>query len=172
MKWYSAMLRDGTISNALSSVNSQVKPLQDEDYLKRMGYNMTFCDKNHCMDCCFEPKVPLLNEDIGKIVMYGYYDAYFVDEHNGIKTLRTRDDGTCVFFNKQSRECEIYNSRPARCRLNPYCICEDNLEPHIDETCKFHNICNDDPEMHERMSEYLVTLEKEIEWRRRTGHFY
>jgi Fe-S-cluster containining protein len=132
---------------------------------------MEFCENNNCADCCIEPRVPLLNKDIDRIRMYGFYDAYFVDEQNGIKTVRKNDDGTCVFYNKRERHCEVYKSRPERCRLNPYCICEDNLEPHVDESCKFQFSCQDDPEIQKRMSEYLVTLQKEIVWRRRTGHF-
>jgi len=132
---------------------------------------MEFCDKYHCADCCLEPKVPLLNEDIDRIIMHGFYDAYFVDEDQGIKTVRQRDDGTCVFYNKLSGLCEVYPSRPERCKLNPYTICKDNLEPEVDRACKHCNQCNKDPVSEKRMSEYLVTLEKEIEWRRRTGHF-
>ena len=132
---------------------------------------MEFCEKNNCADCCFEPRVPLLNEDINRIRMHGYYDAYFVDEQNGIKTVRKNDDGTCVFYNKREGFCEIYYSRPERCRLNPYCICEENLEPHVDKFCKHHTSCRDDPEIQQRMSEYLATLQKEIDWRRRTGYY-
>ena len=143
--------------------------IKSED--RRMGCTMEFCNEKNCSDCCFDPKVPLLNEDINRIIMYGYYDAFFVDEENGIKTLRTRDDGSCVFLNKSTGQCDVYRSRPERCRLNPYCICESNLEPHIDETCRYRGGCNEDPSKHERMSEYLATLQKEVEWRRRTGHF-
>jgi Fe-S-cluster containining protein len=132
---------------------------------------MEFCDQNQCADCCIEPKVPLLNEDIDRIIMHGFYDAYFVDEDQGIKTLRQRDDGTCVFYNKMSGFCDVYSSRPERCKLNPYTICEDDLEPEVDSACKHCNQCGKDPVLEKRMSEYLVTLEKEIEWRRRTGHF-
>ncbi len=103
--------------------------------------------------------------------MYGYYDAYFVDEYSGIKTLRTRDDGRCIFYNQETGLCDIYESRPERCRLNPYTICEHNHKPHISKSCKHHNECSVDPVMYEKMSEYLATLQKEIEWRRRTGHF-
>ena len=89
-----------------------------------MGCKMEFCDKYECADCCLEAKVPLLNEDIDKIVMHGYYDAAFVDEDNGIRTLRTREDGACVFHNKFTGLCDVYPSRPERCRLNPYTISE------------------------------------------------
>jgi Fe-S-cluster containining protein len=133
---------------------------------------MEFCDKLDCAECCTDARVPLLNDDINRITMYGYYDASFVDENRGIKTLRTRDDGTCVFYNQQTRLCDIYESRPERCRLNPYCICEKNHEPHIDENCRHFSRCQENPKIQERMSEYLVTLQKEIDWRRKTGHYY
>jgi len=132
---------------------------------------MEFCDEFECADCCIDARVPLLNKDIDRIVMHGYYDAYFVDECNGIKTIRTRDDGSCVFYNKTSGLCDVYPSRPERCRLNPYTICEKTHEPTVDKACRFSQKCQEDPTMHERMSEYLAALQKEIEWRRRTGHF-
>ena len=132
---------------------------------------MEFCDEHNCANCCFDAKVPLLIEDINRIIMYGYYDAYFVEEQSGIKTLRTREDGSCVFYNKQERVCDIYTSRPERCKLNPYTICEQTLEPGVDKDCKHCNDCHDEKIMHKRMSEYLITLEKEIRWRRETGYY-
>ncbi len=132
---------------------------------------MEFCDKFNCTDCCFEAKVPLLNEDIDRIIMHGYYDAYFVVEHEGIKTMRTWSDGSCIFFDKSSGQCEIYESRPERCRLNPYTISQETLKPTIDRACKHCNNCSCDEVMQKRMSEYLVTLEREIEWRRKNGYY-
>jgi Fe-S-cluster containining protein len=145
--------------------------LQKEKEFKD-GIQMEFCDKNDCSECCQDARVPLLNEDINKIIMHGYYDAYFVDEERGIKTLRTNDDGTCVFFNSKTRLCDVYQSRPERCRLNPYCICEQNHQPHVDEQCRHNSQIKEDPKMQERMSEYLATLQKEIEWRRKTGYYF
>ncbi len=132
---------------------------------------MEFCDKNNCSECCFDARVPLLNEDVSRITSHGFYDVYFVEENQGIKTLRRREDGSCVFFNNLLGGCEIYKARPEKCRLNPYCICDDNMDPHIDRACRHSYQCREDPKVVERMHEYIATLQKEIEWRRRTGFF-
>lgn len=132
---------------------------------------MEFCDENDCSECCFDARVPLLNDDINQITQYGYFDVYFVEEDKGIKTLRKRDDGSCVFLNRFTGVCDVYDSRPEKCRLNPYCICDDNMNPHVDRNCRNSVFCKEDPKMVKRMHEYITTLQKEIEWRRRTGFF-
>jgi Fe-S-cluster containining protein len=132
---------------------------------------MEFCDENNCIECCFDVKVPLLNEDINRITQHGFYDVYFVEEESGIKTLRKRDDGSCVFLDKRTNSCEIYRARPEKCKLNPYCICENNMNPHVDNLCRHSNYCQEDPKQVKRMHEYISKLQKEIEWRRRTGSF-
>jgi Fe-S-cluster containining protein len=132
---------------------------------------MEFCDDNNCSECCFDARVPLLNEDINRIVMHGFYDVYFVEEDHGIKTLRKRDDGSCVFLNKQAGGCEVYDSRPEKCKLSPYSICNNNMNPHVDHDCRHSGHCSEDPKMVKKMHEYIATLQKEIEWRRRTGFF-
>jgi Fe-S-cluster containining protein len=136
-----------------------------------MGCAMEFCDENNCIECCFDVKVPLLNEDINRITQHGFYDVYFVEEDKGIKTLRKREDGSCVFLDKSTGGCEIYSARPEKCKLNPYCICHDNLEPHVDHLCKHSRYCQEDPNQVKRMHEYINQLQKEIEWRRKTGFF-
>ena len=83
---------------------------------------MEFCDENNCSECCFDVRVPLLNEDVNRIVQSGFYDVFFMEESLGIKTLRKRTDGTCIFLDKRHKVCEIYNIRPERCKLNPYFI--------------------------------------------------
>ena len=133
--------------------------------------HMEFCDQNNCSECCFDVRVPLLNEDINRITQHGFYDVYFVEEDRGIKTLRTRDDGSCIFLDRNRGGCEIYNARPEKCQLSPYCICEDNMKPHVDETCRHSYQIAEDPKQVKRMHEYINKLQKEIEWRRRTGFF-
>ena len=133
---------------------------------------MEFCNDNNCMDCCKDAVVPLLNEDINKIVMHGYYDVYFTEVRDGIKILRTRPDGSCIFYKKDTGSCEIYRTMPERCKLNPYCICGQNHEPCIDTACKYSQNCKEDRQMYEKMHEYIAKLQKEIDWRRKhSGHF-
>ena len=130
---------------------------------------MEFCDENQCADCCRDAKVPLLNADVDRIIMHGYYDVYFVDDYKGIKMLRTRDDGSCVFHNKGTGSCEVYVSRPERCKLNPYCINDTDPRPHIDRGCRHSASCKEDPSMKRSMAEYIASLEREIGGRKRAG---
>ena len=83
---------------------------------------MDFCEKHNCSACCLNPKIHITVLDVNNITANGFYDVYFVTEANGIKTLRTNDDGSCVFFKGDSGECEIYRSRPEQCKLRPYIL--------------------------------------------------
>jgi Fe-S-cluster containining protein len=35
------------------------------------------------------------------------------------KSLRLRDDGSCIFFDQTTRRCNVYEHRPTDCRLFP-----------------------------------------------------
>lgn len=107
-----------------------------------------------------------MNEDVNRIIMYGYYDAYFVQERNGVKMIRTERDGSCIFHNKDNGLCDIYPSRPERCKLLPYTTNESETAGIIDPGCRYAHDAEDDPQASRRMVKYLNTLHKEIQWRR------
>lgn len=132
---------------------------------------MEFCEKKNCADCCEDAAVPLLNSDIDMIVLHGYYDVFFVEENNGIKTLRTKTDGSCVFFNDETKACEIEQSKPERCKLNPYCICDKNPKSYEDKSSPPEPKTRKETKMMESMTEFISKLQREVEWRRRTGNF-
>ncbi len=132
---------------------------------------MDFCENHKCIQCCLDAQVALLNEDVSRLNARGYYDAYFVEERDGVKFLRRWSDGCCVFYDKDSGNCEIYDARPEECRLRPYTICNGNSEPGIDKGCKFCNECTDNPELRKKMKKFFNKLQEEIAWRRKTGYF-
>jgi len=132
---------------------------------------MGLCERNSCLECCLHAEVPLLNEDVNRIIMYGYYDAYFVQEREGVKTIRTEKDGRCIFFNKNTGLCDVYQSRPERCKMYPWTVNDVTNEAEVDHGCRFAAQCQDDPAMHRRMEKFLQTLKKEIQWRRETRNF-
>ncbi len=113
--------------------------------------------------------MPLLNADVDKIIMYGYYDTYFVKEINGVKIMRVNEDGSCVFF-KQG-QCEVYNDRPERCRLYPWSV-DDHGKACLDDGCPYSGQIPDSAEMRRRMERFAMQLDKEIMGRRKTGNFY
>jgi Fe-S-cluster containining protein len=145
--------------------------LNSEELIKEDGIAMEVCEKNNCVQCCMDGEVPLLNEDVSRITMAGYYDAYFVFEEDGVKTIRKFSDGCCIFYKKETGRCEIYKLRPEMCRLRPYTISEGSHEPVIDQECKHCSECKSDSKMESRMTKFFSTFEKEIEWRRKTGYF-
>jgi len=133
---------------------------------------MEICEKHNCVACCLNAEVPLLNEDVNRIMMHGYYDVYFVNEQDGVKTIRKFSQGTCVFYKPKDGSCEIYDFRPEICQLRPYTVKEGTHEPMIDESCEHASECKPDPKLEEQMKDFFDTLLKEIEWRRNTGYLY
>ena len=131
----------------------------------------TICEKHDCVKCCLHASVPLLNEDLNRIIYLGYYDVYFVVEEDGVKTMRTKNDGSCIFYNEDEGNCKIGANRPEQCKQRPYTIRNDSHEPGIDDECIHHHECELDQTSVKKMASYFDTLKKEIEWRRRTGYF-
>ena len=132
---------------------------------------MSLCNRNNCVDCCLDADVPLLNEDINRIIMYGYYDAYFVQEVNGVKMIRKERDGRCIFYNQESSLCDVYASRPERCKLLPYTVDDSGCKGVIDTQCPHSCGMEEDPKTTRRMENFVSKVQKEINWRRETGHF-
>ena len=59
--------------------------------------------KHRCSSCCDWLAVPLLEDDIRDIMMYGYHEPYFVREEIGLKMLRKKG-GKCIWCKKDSEE--------------------------------------------------------------------
>lgn len=137
----------------------------------RDGNTMSLCNRNNCVDCCLHADVPLLNEDINRIIMYGYYDAYFVQEVDGVKMIRTERDGRCIFYTQQSGLCDVYASRPERCKLLPYTVDDSGCRGVVDHQCPNCHEMDADPKTARRMENFVAKLQKEIKWRRETHHF-
>jgi Fe-S-cluster containining protein len=132
---------------------------------------MDICAKSNCVVCCRKAEVALLNEDVNRISMHGYYDAYFTFETDGIKILRTFSDGGCIFFNKNTGSCEIYDYRPEQCRLRPYTTNDGTDSAIIDDTCKHCSDCISEADKENDFSKFITKLREEIAWRKKTGYF-
>ena len=90
------------------------------------------CSFSDCFACCKDTRMPLLKEDIARIVKKGYALTDFTVMDDGFIVLRNKDS-YCVFL-KEGR-CSIYSIRPIGCRLYPLVYDIDNDEPIIDKEC-------------------------------------
>jgi len=126
------------------------------------------CERHGCVKCCKEAEVPLLNEDIDRIRMLGYYDAFFTQEDSGVKTMR-RLDGKCIFFQEH---CEIYAHRPEFCRFVPLTYDASTHQAIYDENCCYAHEFNKTESEKKALVAYVDKLQKQIEWRVRTGYNY
>lgn len=95
---------------------------------------MNSCEKHACSLCCYEQDVPLLNEDIDRLRLYGYCEHSFARETGGLKILLQKE-GCCVFYGANNR-CEVYGDRPLRCRLLPYTYDFDSGRAVLEEGCR------------------------------------
>jgi Fe-S-cluster containining protein len=103
--------------------------------------------------------------------MHGYYDAYILEEEDGVKTVRTFSDGSCVFLDKGRMECEVYDDRPEHCKLRPVTISTKTKKPVVDKMCKHSKEFKSSTEMKKRMTKLFKTFKDEVAWRRKTGYF-
>lgn len=78
----------------------------------------------------------LLSErDVARLIKKGFRKDFFanLDKH-GYLTLKNRD-GWCVFYDRQLKQCKVYNERPSGCRVYPVIVDEskgivlDNICP-------------------------------------------
>ena len=76
----------------------------------------------------------LSNSDVKRLEMIGYTRLKFVhyDKH-GFASLRNRQ-GFCVFYDPRKHRCEVYEHRPAGCRIYPVVHCEPD-EVVVDDVC-------------------------------------
>lgn len=132
---------------------------------------MDFCEERNCSKCCLRPNIHLIATDVNNITANGFYDVYFVNEDNGIKTIRTNDDGSCIFFKKDIGQCEIFKTKPEMCTLRPYIISDHQNEPDVDNECKFSSDFKSNNDEKEQLEKFHEKLKHEIEWRKETGYF-
>jgi len=68
-----------------------------------------------CGNCVSPTQVTLLQEDIDRLLMMGYYDVVFCVEQGGVKYLRKYSTGECVFY--KNGHCDVWDRRPTRCQV-------------------------------------------------------
>jgi Fe-S-cluster containining protein len=97
-----------------------------------------------CGDCCTgAPGYVWVNkaevEAIAKLVEMDV--DYFEDNYTrkiGIRrSLKEFSNGDCVFFDNESRKCEVYGARPRQCRTWPFWDSNLKSEQAWEQTCEF-----------------------------------
>jgi Fe-S-cluster containining protein len=61
-----------------------------------------------------------------QIAAQGYRDFLESPDESGIRWVRRKKDGSCFFL--KDNKCQIYNVRPAICRLEPFTIVDYDYE--------------------------------------------
>ena len=82
-----------------------------------------------CGNCASPTQVTLLQEDIDRLLMMGYYDVVFCVEDEGVRYLRKYSNGECVFL--KNGQCDVWDRRPSRCQVEAPEMPE--LEPVVEE---------------------------------------
>ena len=92
------------------------------------------CKRYNCIECCLETQMPLLKEDIKRIIALGFNYDYFIINKNNWLQLKNYG-GRCVF--NDGEKCLIYEDRPEGCKLYPIIYDEDECCAVLDEYCKY-----------------------------------
>lgn len=132
----------------------------------RDGKNMSFCKSNNCAHCCIAADVPLIKEDIDRITSMGYYDVYFVVDHEGLQVMR-KLDGKCIFF--KEGVCEIHDRRPLRCQYYPMTYDYEHNCAEVQNDCRFKNLYEITMTGNKRMMDYVDKLHYEFDLRSGNG---
>ena len=92
------------------------------------------CSK--CGKCCLETEMLLSKQDIQRLKKKGYELTFFSRLDRGYRILKNQN-GHCVFFNKKTKKCKVYESRPMGCRLYPI-IYDEIKGVVVDNLCPSH----------------------------------
>ncbi len=93
---------------------------------------------SNCGICCIETEMLLSERDVIRLLKKGFKkNSFAVLDKAGYLTLKNRD-GCCVFYDRELKQCRVYNDRPSGCRVYPVILDEDegtvldNICPCID----------------------------------------
>lgn len=114
--------------------------------------------KFHCIrcgGCCVGTEMELLPEDIERIVSLGHKIEEFA-VFDGERWRLRNVDGHCVFYDKATGLCKIYENRPIGCRLYPLQVSDDGV--YVDKQCPtWHTVPRSELE---RLGPYLPLFVK------------
>ena len=94
------------------------------------------CRDHQCVSCCYDTEMPVLKDDVRRIVHLGFKEEFFTVKSGGLKLLKNVN-GRCVFHNGE--QCTIYSNRPEGCRNYPIIFDENLNHPVRDKLCPFRS---------------------------------
>lgn len=101
------------------TVDPKVGKMTRIDYYE---HEVSFRCQRCAIFCCKLGPPELSKSDVERLKLSGKSLNRFLDEDH--MSLRTREDGSCVFLSPDSRntkhKCDVYNLRPTLCRLYPF----------------------------------------------------
>jgi uncharacterized protein len=104
--------------------------------------------------------MPLLEDDVRRIVGLGFEESSFAKTSQGFKILKNSREGRCVFHD--GKKCTIYDNRPAGCKLYPVIFDEDLGIPVKDTLCPYRNEFGISPSSKKELSDVYGKLMMEI----------
>ncbi|RLJ00078.1 MAG: hypothetical protein DRP08_06725, partial [Candidatus Aenigmatarchaeota archaeon] len=90
-----------------------------------------------CGLCCKQTEMILLPSDIKRIKRHGYKISFFAKKKGKVMVLRNKD-GYCVFYDKASGRCKIYEIRPLGCALYPIVLDLEREIITVDTLCPLY----------------------------------
>ena len=85
--------------------------------------------------CCTDTEMTLTRKDVKRIETLGYSKAdYLFRTDDGFCQLRNID-GYCYFYEKETKTCKIYESRPDGCRYYPIIYDMKKRKCVVDKDC-------------------------------------
>lgn len=96
------------------------------------------CRRHRCAQCCIGTQMSLTQQDIRQIIKAGYQPSSFIihDEREW-RLTNQQEHGPCVFL--ENKKCQIYENRPAGCRIYPLVFNETLIQAVVDVLCPFSN---------------------------------
>lgn len=82
-----------------------------------MEEKLTDCTKCHG-DCCYNT---VLTDEEGRSRKYEMFMGFGPDLDRPRWFLKMAEDGKCVYLNRETWKCNIYEDRPEICRTQVFC---------------------------------------------------
>lgn len=137
----------------------------------RITSNQSPCDRHSCSACCYDTEMPLMEEDIARLVKLGHPRDGFVTVGPGgvthLKTVEPAEGETLrpCYFLKGGR-CSAYADRPQGCRIYPFTITEEGRAVR-DDDCPHRAEFPHDPTAQRRIVKIMSILTREAKKRGR-----
>ncbi len=99
---------------------------------------------SQCGDCCTgapgwvwvnKKEIAAIAAEIGQDDI-AQFEKDFVRDVGVRKSLKEFDNGDCVFFDSQARNCKVYHARPRQCRSWPFWDSNIKSEKAWQATCR------------------------------------